>query len=103
MKRSAAEIAAQDQAQALVRELAAGGMPVMFIADPNAPTSCVWCDCPDDAGPDHVHAGCTEQAEVELSISPPPPGRNSWPVCRGHYADAFRVVQLLLISAMPGG
>lgn len=101
---SVAQVAARDQAQALVRDLSAGGTTVIF-ADYPAGQTCCWCNCPATAPDTDPCGGCTAPAEAVLRVYSQPEDSGAWPVCGAHYDDCMHALQLLLavhITALSG-
>jgi hypothetical protein len=97
-----AQVAVRDQGHALVRDLAATGLPVLLI-DLAQGETCCWCNCPAAAADSFVCGGCTAPADAVLRISPPPEVGDVYPVCRAHRDDALAVIELLMASlAVPG-
>ncbi|WP_329177852.1 hypothetical protein [Streptomyces sp. NBC_01477] len=93
-------VAARDQAQALVRDLAATGQPVLFADFPTGETCC-WCNCP-AAAPDTVACGgCTRPAETVLRLYREGAETDIWPVCAGHLDDARHLIAIYASTA-PG-
>jgi hypothetical protein len=94
---SPADAAAHDQALAWVRDLAATGMPVLFIDIAQGQTCC-WCSCPNVADDNHICAGCPAPADAVLRVYPEPEIGDHWPVCRAHRDDALRVAEIFIAS-----
>lgn len=102
---TAAQIAVHDQASAFIRDLAAGGMPVLF-ADFPAGQVCCWCNCSARAPETAACPGCPEQADAVLRIylpaAQPAQYADCWPVCRAHHDDAMAAVQALVATLLTG-
>lgn len=102
MKPTLAEIATRDQAQALVRDLAAGGIAVVFVDYATAETRCCWCTCPPSAG-DHECPGCPDEASAVLRVVPEADWLPPWPVCRSHRDAALRLFEAIVADAIATG
>ncbi|MFI0894864.1 hypothetical protein [Streptomyces sp. NPDC020983] len=98
---SADLVAARDQAQALVRDLATNGQPVLF-ADFSTGERCCWCNCP-AAAPDTVACGgCARPASTVLRLYRDQAETDVWPVCAGHLDDARHLIAIYVASTAPG-
>lgn len=93
---TAAQVAAQDQARALARDLAIT-TPVIF-ADYATGQTCIWCDCSTTAPDIDQCRGCTTAAVTVLRVYPEAEPGECWPVCPAHRDDALRVISVYLAS-----
>jgi hypothetical protein len=97
---TAVQVAARDQAEALVRDLAATGEPVLF-ADFATGETCVWCDCSITAPDSNACGGCTALADTVLRLHRQGEDVDVWPVCRAHLDDARRVIAIYVAATAP--